>query len=72
MLKCFLKACRPPKVSNEMKCTNEKMTTNAQDTNLSSYVPKANVGNTISGKRKCYQHLRPLCHHTKVYASDVF
>ncbi len=25
-LKCFLKARRPPKVSNEMKCTNEKMT----------------------------------------------
>ncbi len=24
MLKVFLKACRPPKVSNEMKCTNEK------------------------------------------------
>ncbi len=26
MLKGVLKACRPPKMSNEMKCTNEKMT----------------------------------------------
>ncbi len=36
-------------MSNEMKCTNEKMTSNTQDTNLSSYVPKANVDHTISG-----------------------
>ncbi len=50
MLKGFLKACRPPKVSNEMKCTNGKMTLNTQDTNLSSYVPKANVDHTISGQ----------------------
>ncbi len=50
MLKSFPKACRPPKVSNEMKCTNEKMTWNTQDTNLSSYVPKANVDHTISGQ----------------------
>ncbi len=28
MLKSFLKAHRPPKVLNEMKCTNEKMTWN--------------------------------------------
>ncbi len=26
MLKGFLKARRPPKVSNEIKCTNKKMT----------------------------------------------
>ncbi len=50
MLKGFLKTCRPPKVSNEMKCTNEKMTSNTQDTNRSSYVPKANVDHTISGQ----------------------
>ncbi len=50
MLNGFLKACRPPKVSNEMKCINEKMTWNTQDTNLSSYVPNANVNHTISGQ----------------------
>ncbi len=49
MLKGFLKAHMPPKVSNEMKCTNNKMTWNTQDTNLSScYVPKANVDDTLS------------------------
>ncbi len=46
MLKGFLKAPRSPKVSNEMKWTNEKMTWNTQDTNLS----KANVDHTISGQ----------------------
>ncbi len=50
MLKGFLKARRPPKVSNEMKYTNEKMTWNTQDTNLSRYVPKANVDHTLSGQ----------------------
>ncbi len=50
MLKGFLKASRPPTVTNEMKCTNEKMTWNTQDTNLNSYVPKANVDHTISGQ----------------------
>ncbi len=50
MLKGFLEARRPPKVSNEMKCTNEKMTWNTQDINLSSYVPKANVDHTINGQ----------------------
>ncbi len=49
MLKGFLKAHRPLKVSNEMKCTNEKMTWNTQDMNLGSYVAKANVDHTISG-----------------------
>ncbi len=44
MLTGFLNARRPPKVLNEMKCTNEKMTRNSQDTNLS----KANVDHTIS------------------------
>ncbi len=48
MLKSFLKASRPPK--DEMKCANEKMTWNTQDTNLSSYMPKANVDHTISGQ----------------------
>ncbi len=33
-----------------MKCTNEKMTWNTQDTNLSWYLPKANVDHTISGQ----------------------
>ncbi len=31
-----------------MKCTNEKMTWNTQDTNESWYVPKANVDHTIN------------------------
>ncbi len=35
-------------VSNEIKCTIENMTWNTQDTNLSWYVPKANVDHTIS------------------------
>ncbi len=48
--KGFLKSNSPPKMSNEMKCTKEKMTWNIQDTNLSSYVPKANVDHTISGQ----------------------
>ncbi len=34
----------------EMKYTNEKMTWNSHDTNLSWYVPKANVDHTISGQ----------------------
>ncbi len=38
------------KGSNEMKCTNEKMTWNTHDVNLSSYVPNANVDHTISGQ----------------------
>ncbi len=50
MLKGFLKTCRQPKVSNEMKCTNEKMTWNTKHTNLSRYVPKANVDHTINGQ----------------------
>ncbi len=50
MLKGFLKECRPPKLSHEMKCTNEKMTRNGQDTNLSSYVAKANVNHNMSGQ----------------------
>ncbi len=50
MLKGFLKAYRPLKVSNEMKCINEKMTSNTQDMNVSWYVPKANVDHTISGQ----------------------
>ncbi len=49
VLKGFLKASSPPKVSNEMKCTNKKMAWNTQDTNLGWYVPKANVDHTISG-----------------------
>ncbi len=48
MLKGFLKACRPPKVSNEMKCTNEKMKWNTEDTNLSIYVSNADVDRTIN------------------------
>ncbi len=50
MNKGFLKARRPPKVSNEMKCTNENITWNTQDTNLSNYVPKANVDHIICGQ----------------------
>ncbi len=67
MLEDFLKAHRPPKVSSEMKCINKNMTWNTQDTNLNWYVPKANVVHTISG---CYQHLRPLSHHTKGKSFD--
>ncbi len=50
MPKIFLKAHRPAKVSNEMKCTNKKLKLNSQVTNLSSYMPKANVDQTIGGK----------------------
>ncbi len=39
-----------PKVSSEVKCTNEKMTWNIQDTNLNWCVPKANVDHTINGQ----------------------
>ncbi len=49
MPKDFLKARWPPKVSNEMKYTDEKMTWNTKDMNLSWYVPKANVDHTVSG-----------------------
>ncbi len=48
MLKGVLKARSPPKVSNEMKCINEKLAWNTHDTNLSSYVSKAKVDHTIS------------------------
>ncbi len=41
MLKGFLKAYIPPKVSNEMKCTNKRMTCNTQNMNMS------NVDHTI-------------------------
>ncbi len=51
MLKSILKVRKPPKMSNEMKCTNEKMTWHTQDTNLSWYMAKANVDHTISGQR---------------------
>ncbi len=40
----------PSRMSNKMKCTNQKITWNTQDTNLSWYVPKANVDHTISGQ----------------------
>ncbi len=50
MLKGFLKARRPPKAPNEMKDTNENMTLNTQDTNLSWYVPKSNMDHTLSGQ----------------------
>ncbi len=50
MLKGFLKARMLPKVSNEMKYTNEEMTRNTQDTNPSWYVPKDNVRHTMSGE----------------------
>ncbi len=46
----FLKARRPPKVSNEIKCINKKMTWNTQDMNLSWYVSKANVDHPIIGQ----------------------
>ncbi len=48
MLEGFLKARRSPKVSNEMKWTNKKMTWTTQDTNLSWYVAKANMDHMIS------------------------
>ncbi len=34
----------------EIKCINEKMTWNTQDTNLRWYVPKANMDDTIYGQ----------------------
>ncbi len=45
-----------PKVSNEMKSTNDKMTWNTQNMNLSSYVPKTNVYHTISVQRMISAH----------------
>ncbi len=38
------------KVSSEMKCINENMTWNTQDTNLSWCVPNAYVNHTIRGQ----------------------
>ncbi len=46
----LLKACRPHKVLNEMKCTNETMTWKSHDKNLSWYVPKTNGNHTIRGQ----------------------
>ncbi len=50
-----------------MKCTNEKMIWNTQDTNLSWYVSKANVDHTINGKGTAVSTLDhsatiPHCH----------
>ncbi len=36
--------------TQSVKCTNEKITCNTQDMNLSWYVPKANVDHTIRGQ----------------------
>ncbi len=52
IFKGFQKACKAPKLSNEIKYTNEKMTWNAQDTKLSRYVSKADVGKK---PMDCYQ-----------------
>ncbi len=41
------------------------------DTNLSSYVLKANVDHTLSGESNFYQHLIPLSHHTYVIFSTI-
>ncbi len=45
MLKSFLKVCRPPKVSNEMKCTNDMKYPGYESEQLC-----ANVDHTISGQ----------------------
>ncbi len=34
----------------KIKCVNEKMIWNTQDTNLSCYMPKANLGHTVLGQ----------------------
>ncbi len=44
----FIMESKPPKISNEIKYTNVKITWNTKDKNLSSYVPTANVDHTIS------------------------
>ncbi len=44
------KGMQPTQSVNEMKCINEKMTCNTQDTNRSWYVPKANVDHTVRGQ----------------------
>ncbi len=67
MPKGFLKSSRPPKVSNEMKYTNEKIIWNTQEMNLSWYVPKANVDHTISSQLTA---ISSLDHHTKMDDSD--
>ncbi len=62
MLKGFLKAHRPPKVSNGMKCTNERMTWNTQDTKL--ICAQDYCRSHHKWPRNCCQHFRPLGHHT--------
>ncbi len=52
-----------PKVSSEMKFTNEKMTWNTQDTNLRWYVSKANVDHTIRGQWTVISTLDPRPPH---------
>ncbi len=49
-----------------MKCTNEKMTWNTEDTNLSWYVPKANVDHTISGQGTAVSTLSHLATTTRM------
>ncbi len=68
MLNGFLKAHRPPKVSNEMKFINEKMTWNTQDTNLSWYVPTANVDHTVSGQGTAISTLDHSATTPRVYS----
>ncbi len=59
MLQGFLKAHMPPKVSDEMKCTNKKMIWNTQDTNLSWYLPNVNVDHIISDLMNSLTHFNP-------------
>ncbi len=68
--KGFLKVCMPPKMSNEIKCTNERMTWNTQDTNLSWYMPKANVDHTISGQGTAISNLDHSTTTLRVYIME--
>ncbi len=70
MLEGFLMSCRLPKMSNEMKCTNEKMTWNTQDMNLSWYITKTNVDYTISGQWMVISTLDHLATTPRVFMKD--
>ncbi len=59
MLEGVLKECRPPKVSSEMKCTNEKMAWNTL------IYAQGWCGSHHKWPRNCYKHLWPFGHHAK-------
>ncbi len=59
-------------MSNEMKCTNEKMTWNTHDMNLSWYMSKANVDHTISGKGTAISTLDHMATTPRANTCDIF